>query len=168
MRDDLLLSALARGASREVASRESGISVRTIARRVKSAEFMGQVRVVRQQMIDGLSRLVDGAGRSAVAALLELLQRSRSETVRLGAARAILENLPVRCHLERLAEETPLDSVIEVRYEGLRESILRNRALRARQPATISATFEETDARETASPPLTPQNAPPGGDQPSP
>ena len=86
----VLLAALAGGASHQEAATQAGVSLRTVYRRLEDAPF-------RQQLAARLGELIKRAtGRlaaacSAAATTLALLLKADSESVRLGAARSILE-----------------------------------------------------------------------------
>jgi hypothetical protein len=90
--DEVLVAALAGGSTIAAAARRAGCSARTVYRRLESVEFRGRVQRRRAELVD---RTVGGLGllgRHAAATLGRLL-RSPSETVRLGASRAVLEFL---------------------------------------------------------------------------
>ncbi len=87
-----LIGALARGLSHVQAAQEAGVSVRTVQRRVSDVEFRAAVGDARRAMVgEATGRLAAAAGR-AVATLEDLLE-SDADSVRLGASRALLDNL---------------------------------------------------------------------------
>ena len=88
--DSGLIAALACGATVRDAAQSAGVSERTAHRRLEDPAFARRVTDARSEM---LSRAVGTLARTSTAAAtaLALLLRAESETVRLGAARSILE-----------------------------------------------------------------------------
>jgi hypothetical protein len=89
--DEVLLQALACGASVEAASRAAGVSARTAHRRLADAGFHARVRQARADMVHRTAGTMTAAATEAVRTLLELLKAPAPAAVRLGAARAVLE-----------------------------------------------------------------------------
>ena len=88
--DAALLAALAGGASHQEAAALAGVSERTAYRRLEDPAFRQQLAGARSELIArATGRLA--AACSAAAATLAGLLKADSETVRLGAARSILE-----------------------------------------------------------------------------
>jgi hypothetical protein len=88
--DDALLTALAAGATIQEAAGRAGLSERTAYRRMAEGAFAEKLKRFRADMLQrALGRLADTSTK-AVETLSELLL-AKSETVRLGAARSILE-----------------------------------------------------------------------------
>jgi hypothetical protein len=88
--DGALMLALARGDTMPVAAAAAGVSERTAYRRAADAAFRRRVAEMRAEMVArALGKLADSAA-DAVETLRGLLT-APSGTVRLGAARAILE-----------------------------------------------------------------------------
>ena len=88
--DEKLLLALACGATVENAARSAGVSERTAYRRLGDPAFQGAVKKARAEMVQrALGRLSDSA--TAAADALRRLLHAEAESVRLGAARSILE-----------------------------------------------------------------------------
>jgi hypothetical protein len=94
----------------------AGVSPRTLYRRLREAAFLAQVREARTEMERRTTGLLTAAGIGALKTLTGLQDTAASESVRLGAARTILdlgckfrENLDVA---ERLA-------ALEARLDGL-------------------------------------------------
>src|SRR5688500_6143352 len=84
------MTALAAGATAEAAAKAAGVSESTVHRRLRESDFRQRVAEARDAMVSrAVARLSDTATLAADG-LRELL-RARSETVRLGAARATLE-----------------------------------------------------------------------------
>jgi hypothetical protein len=88
--DEALALALAAGQTLRDAAQAVGISERTAARRWSDPDFRRRVSELRGEMVGQiLGKLTEGMT-DAVAKLRELLG-AQSESVRLGAARSILE-----------------------------------------------------------------------------
>lgn len=88
--DEALLAALAGGASVQAAGRLSGLSERTVYRRLQDRAFRARLNQARADMLErALGHLSRGAAEAAVT--LRRLLRSADERVKLGAARSILE-----------------------------------------------------------------------------
>lgn len=86
-----LILALACGASPESAAQKTGLSLRTVYRRLKDPSFQQQVSEVRADMVRRSAGLLTAAGLSAIKTFTLLLESAKSEAVRLGAARAVIE-----------------------------------------------------------------------------
>lgn len=117
--DFRLLTALAAGATNREAGQVAGVSERTVRRRMADPGFRARVHDVRGEMLSrALGELTDASVEAA--ATLRKLLTARPPTVRLGAARAILELAT------RLRESTEL---------GERVAAIENRI--AVQPKTL-------------------------------
>jgi HEAT repeat protein len=88
--DDLLLMTLASGATVEGAARSAQISSRTAHRRLADPEFRQRLRAMQTDMVKRVTAMLTAEALAAVKTLLALLRSSTSESVRLGAAKAIL------------------------------------------------------------------------------
>jgi hypothetical protein len=88
--EDSLLLALACGATVEAAARQCGLSERTVYNRLGDDEFKKRLERVRADMVDRSAGMLTAAGGEAIRTLLTL-QKDSTPTVRLGAARTILE-----------------------------------------------------------------------------
>jgi hypothetical protein len=88
--DAVLLTALACGATVEVAAQKAGVSVSTVHRRLKHPGFKQNLRHAQGEMVHRTAGTLTAAATEAVRALLDLL-KTGTPTVRLGAARTILE-----------------------------------------------------------------------------
>jgi hypothetical protein len=88
--EDSLLLALACGATVEAAARQCGLSERTVYNRLGDDEFRKRLERVRADMVDRSAGMLTAAGGEAIRTLLTL-QKDSTPTVRLGAARTILE-----------------------------------------------------------------------------
>jgi hypothetical protein len=88
--DEPLALALAAGRTLRDAAASVGVAERTATRRWADPEFRSRVAELRGEMVgQALGRMADGMGEAA-AKLRELLS-AKSESVSLGAARALLE-----------------------------------------------------------------------------
>lgn len=88
--DFVLIVALAGGAPLRDAAAQAGVSERTARRRTGDQEFMRRVSQTRTEMIDRAVGVLTEASVQAATTLCSLLS-AESETVRLGACRALLE-----------------------------------------------------------------------------
>src|SRR5262245_32764111 len=88
--DEQLLIALAAGCSIRQAARKVKRGEATVARRLEDPVFRDRLDAIRRDMLDrAIGRL--SATLAAAATTLRKLLQAKSETVRLGAARAVLE-----------------------------------------------------------------------------
>jgi hypothetical protein len=88
--DDRLALELATGKTVADAAAAAGVSERTAYRRLDDPEFRGRLTVLRGEMVRrAAGRLADGSTNAAET--LTALLSAKSEAVRLGAARSILE-----------------------------------------------------------------------------
>jgi hypothetical protein len=90
--DDRLALELAAGKTVADAAAAAYVSERTAYRRLDDAEFRGRLTALRGEMIDRATGRLSDAATKAVDRLVALLD-AESETVRLGAARSILEHV---------------------------------------------------------------------------
>jgi hypothetical protein len=82
---------LAAGLTVEAAAHKAGISPRTAHRRLAEPDFRRRVTQARAAMVErALGKLADGAA-EAVDTLRKLMHKAKAESVRLAAARAMLE-----------------------------------------------------------------------------
>jgi hypothetical protein len=89
--EDVLLLALACGATVEAAAGQCRLSERTVYRRLADPDFRRRLQAVRADMVQRAAGLLTAAAVEAVKTLLELQKASAPYAVRLGAARAVLE-----------------------------------------------------------------------------
>ena len=90
--DELLLAALASGLSAEEAAKRAGMSRRTVYRRLADPAFRRRLAGARDALVSEALGELAATATAAVATLRELLD-ARDERVRLGASRAVLEQL---------------------------------------------------------------------------
>jgi len=89
--DDSLLMALACGATATQAAEKAGMSRRTLYRRLEDPAFRHQVSATRADMVQRSAAMLTAASLESVKTLVSLQNSNMPATVRLGAARAILE-----------------------------------------------------------------------------
>jgi hypothetical protein len=89
--DERLLLALACGATQAKAAQEAGVTERTVRRRLAEPAFRKRLFQVRGEILERASGALTAAALKAVQTLLALQETNQPGTVRLGAARAILE-----------------------------------------------------------------------------
>ena len=87
----VLVVILACGATVEQAAKQTGLSERTIYRRLADPEFARRLQEVRSEMLQRTSGTLTATGSEAVRTLVTLLNPNVAPNVRLGAARAVLE-----------------------------------------------------------------------------
>ena len=85
-----LVAALAGGATVQEAARQAGVSEATVYRRLRDAGFCQQLAEARSELIGRAVGVLARVSTAAAATLAGLL-KADSESVRLGAARSILE-----------------------------------------------------------------------------
>ena len=91
--DQILLMALACGATVEVAAQTARISPATVYRRKEDPKFCKQLQQFQADMIQRVLGMLTGAGSEAARTLLVLMKDTEPPTVRLGAARAVLDGI---------------------------------------------------------------------------
>jgi hypothetical protein len=111
-----LIVALACGASPEQAAQRTGLGLRTVYRRLADTAFRAAVDEARQEMARRTANMLNAAGLGAVKTLADLQERATSESVRLGAAKAVIEQ--GRKSREALEWHDRL-AALEHRIEGL-------------------------------------------------
>jgi hypothetical protein len=88
--EDVLVTALACGATVEGAARKAGLSVRTVYRRLADPEFQERLRQERAELARRAAGLLTAASLESVRTLVELQGTALPPAARLGAARAII------------------------------------------------------------------------------
>jgi hypothetical protein len=91
--DQLLLMALACGATIEVAAQTAHVSPATVYRRKQDPEFCQQLQQYSAEMVQRMAGMLTGAGGEAIKTLLSLMKETAPAAVRLGAARAVLDGV---------------------------------------------------------------------------
>ncbi len=115
---EILAVALAAGRTVREASDRAAVSERTVYRRLKESAFQKRVVELRSDMVGRSVGLLVEAGSAAVQTLKELLN-SQSDSVRLGAARSILElGVKLRESTELAAPVAELEAIAEENHES--------------------------------------------------
>ena len=89
--DDALVLALACGLSAEQAAKQAGVSPATVYRRRQDPAFQTRTEELRHEMLTRAAAMLTAAGVESVRTLADLLKSSYAPTVRLNAARSILD-----------------------------------------------------------------------------
>jgi AcrR family transcriptional regulator len=89
--DAALLSSLACGATFEVAAQRAGVSPATVTRRMGDRKFRKLLNQTIADIVQRTANALTAAATEAVRALLDLLKPSVAPSIRLNAARAVLE-----------------------------------------------------------------------------
>jgi len=89
--DDLLLMALACGATFEAAAQKAGVSKATVQRRMNDPAFQKRLQDLGTGMVKRSSAALTAGAMESIKTLLMLQGTSVPYNVRLGAARAFLE-----------------------------------------------------------------------------
>jgi hypothetical protein len=114
--DEELVLALACGASPEIAAQKTSLSPRTVYRRLKDRSFRERVDQARTDIARRATSMLNAAAMSAVKTLMTLQESARSESVQLGAARAVLE---LGCKLRDVVELAERVAALEARLHAL-------------------------------------------------
>jgi hypothetical protein len=86
-----LLLALACGATVEQAALKSGVTARTVYRRLEDPSFRRRIQKTQREFVERTAGNLTAAANEAVKAFLDLVKPTSPPPVRLGAARSILE-----------------------------------------------------------------------------
>jgi hypothetical protein len=149
--DEVLLQALAWGATVENAARKAGISERTAYRRLNDPSFVQRLEQLRADMVQRTAGMLSGAGMGSVKVLVDLQNDvSVPAGVRRRSARDVLE-LGLRFR-ETTAWERRLDALDEHLVEAL--------AVRLAQAPAPSPDLQATTSR----PPTQPSSSCPRGE----
>jgi hypothetical protein len=89
--DQLLLMALACGATVEAAARAADISQATVYRRLQDDEFCTKLQQTKADMVQRTASMLTASGMESVKTLMELQKPLTPPAVRLGAARSVIE-----------------------------------------------------------------------------
>ncbi len=88
--DDLIITAIAGGATYAEAGKQANVTERTVANRMADPGFRQRVAEVRSRLLEQTAAGLTASGLHAVGALDRLLD-AESESVQLGAAKALIE-----------------------------------------------------------------------------
>jgi hypothetical protein len=89
--DEAILLALACGATLENAARSAKVSLSTAKRRMRDPEFQRRLREARADFVQRAAAMLTAGSLESVKTLLSLQSDQCPPTVRLGAARAVVE-----------------------------------------------------------------------------
>jgi hypothetical protein len=89
--NEVLLAALACGATKESAAHQAGVSVSTVHRRLADPEFCRELDAFRANLVQRTAAALTAAGLEFVKTLVGLTSASTPPATRLGAARGGLE-----------------------------------------------------------------------------
>jgi len=89
--DEILIAALACGATQESAAQKAGVSAKTVQRRLAEPEFCRQLQAFRSDIVQRTSDALTAAGLEFVKTLIALVGTGTPPATRLGAAKAGLE-----------------------------------------------------------------------------
>jgi hypothetical protein len=89
--NDVLLAALACGASQEKAAQQAGLSRSTVQRRLADPAFQRQLEAFRAELVQRTTAVLTASGLEFVKTLVALTSADTPAATRLGAARAGLE-----------------------------------------------------------------------------
>jgi hypothetical protein len=89
--DPKVLLALACGATAESAARQVGISESTVRRRLKDKRFVQKLHKLRAEMHLRVADQLTASSTEGVRTMVLLMKEGNSGTVRLGAARSVVE-----------------------------------------------------------------------------
>jgi hypothetical protein len=110
---DLIL-ALACGATPENAAQKAGFGVRTVYRRLAEPAFRAQVNEMRAELVRRAAGMLTAASMVSIKTLTTLQESAVSESVRLGAARAVLElGCKVRASVQLMERIAAVEAVID-------------------------------------------------------
>ena len=117
--DDTLLLAMAEGRTVREAASVAGVGERTATRRLADPAFRRRVAEARAEMVArALGKMADGMAEAADT--LRQLLRAKGESVRLGAARSILE----------LGNKLRESAEIEARLQAVERQIVESAGVR--------------------------------------
>ena len=109
-RDELIALAIASGKSRAEAAEAAGVSTRTVYLKLADPAFIALVNSTRARIIGEAVGKLAGAASAAVDALASLAKAADSDSARVSAAKAILQQLvAIRVHEELEARVTELE-----------------------------------------------------------
>lgn len=113
-----LIAALAAGCTQAKAAHRSGLSERTVARRLDDPCFRAEVARARSVMLERTLAMLAEATVEAVTTLQELV-RDGSPSIRLGAARAILDyTAKFRDQTDFAVQLDRIEAVVESGFAG--------------------------------------------------
>ena len=112
-RRDQLVAALAAGLTVRDTAEKAGVAERTVYRALADTEFRSRVQSVRSTLFGQTLNKIASTGATAAQTLQDLLG-AQSESVRLGAARSVLElGSRLRENIELEERLTALEQLLE-------------------------------------------------------
>jgi transposase len=102
--DSALITALAAGSTVRDAAASVGVGETTVYRRLQEPEFRHQIEATRREMVGRAVGTLADAASVAATTLRSLAESAESETVKLSAARSILELVVKLREHDELAE----------------------------------------------------------------
>ena len=119
-RDIVLVLALSCGSTPESAAQRAGVSVRTVYRRLADPTFCVQIDEARMAHALRTADMLAAAGATAIKTLVNLVDSATSESVRLGAARAVIElSLKLRENVDLAQRVRTLEASWEHLIQGV-------------------------------------------------
>jgi hypothetical protein len=120
--DEALAALLAAGKTARDAAAEVGIAERTVARRLVDPKFRARIATLRAEMVQtALGKMSDGM--TEAVDTLRMLLKAESDTVKLGAARSMIELVT------KLRESTELNERLVRVEEFMKEKEKVNHAI---------------------------------------
>jgi hypothetical protein len=113
-----LILALACGASPESAAQKTGLSLRTVYRRLAEPAFRAEVDSLQAQILSRAVGMSGAATLGSIKTLTTLQDSAKSEAVRLGSARALVD---IHCKLRQTVDQQARIDAIESRLRQLLE-----------------------------------------------
>lgn len=111
--DAALLTALSKGLNVRTAAQQAGLSERSVYRRLRTPAFREALSAARREALDAATAALSNASGSAATALIGLLRDGTPPSVKLQAARSILElGGKLREEVEVEARLTALEAVV--------------------------------------------------------
>jgi AraC-like DNA-binding protein len=119
--DGKLLLALACGATIELAARQAGVSESTVRRRLKEPAFQAKLNKLRAEMHLRVADQLTAASTEGVRTMVQLMKETNPGSVRLGAARSVVElSTKVRETADLAIRLAELERRLEEQDEGKR------------------------------------------------
>ena len=120
-----LTLALACGATPESAAQKTGLSPRTVYRRLADPAFRAEVERVKAQILERAVGMSGAATLASIKTLTALQESAKSEAVRLGAARSLVD---IHCKLRQIADQQSRIEAMEAQLRQLLEPPPASRA----------------------------------------
>jgi hypothetical protein len=109
--DEILVEALACGASPASAAQRAGVSLRTVFRRQEQPAFRQRVEKMKEETVERTSAMLTAMGIEGCRGLHDLIEKTTPPYVRLGAIRALLDmGCRLREHIDLTRRVTALEA----------------------------------------------------------